>query len=400
MTDATAPLGRDVRVMSLVGVAHFASHFFQLVLPPLFPLIQKDLGVSFTELGAVMAAFFAASGICQVAAGFAVDRIGPQIVLPFGIALCGGAVALAGLVPGYWGLLPAAALAGMGNSVFHPADYAILTGRIARSRIGRAYSVHTVLGTLGWACAPVTMLLLAQGFGWRTALVQVGVAGLILAALVAAAHQTLRVERVASTAGGKSDWRLLLAGPILACLVYFILLAIAQIGSQNFLPSLLPLAQGSTLAFAAQATTFYLVCSAIGSLAGGYLADWTPNHERIVGAGLLAAGALTLVVGFVALGGPALLLMLGAAGFLTGATIPSRDMLVRSATPPGATGKVFGFVYSGLDIGATIAPLAIGAFIDHGAPRAAFAFIAGGLLATIASAVAVKSRVNTAALRA
>ncbi|WP_158266793.1 MFS transporter [Alsobacter soli] len=392
MTDAVAPLGRDIRVMSLVGAAHFSSHFFQLVLPPLFPLMRSDLNVSFTELGAVMAVFFAVSGVCQVLAGFVVDRIGPQVVLPLGIAFCGGAMALAGVAPGYWGLLPAAALAGMGNSVFHPADYAILTGRITRSRIGRAYSVHTVLGTLGWASAPVTMLTLAERFGWRMALVQVGLGGLVLAAYVALQQRTLKVERVAPSGSGKSDWRMLLTAPIIACLVYFVLLSIAQIGSQNFLPSLLPLVQDVSLAAAARATTLYLVCSAIGALAGGYLADWTPNHERIVGVGLLAAGALTLVFGFQPLPLAVLLVLLGVAGFLTGATLPSRDMLVRSATPPGATGKVFGFVYSGLDIGATIAPLALGAFIDHGRPHEAFGFIAFGLLATIASAVAVKSR--------
>jgi MFS transporter, FSR family, fosmidomycin resistance protein len=400
MTDAAADLGRDLRVMTLVGVAHFSSHFFQLVLPPLFPLIRTDLGVSFTELGAVMAVFFAASGVCQVLAGFIVDRIGPQLVLPAGVALCSGAMAMAGFTPGYWGLLPAAALAGLGNSVFHPADYAILTGRIARRRIGRAYSVHTVLGTLGWASAPLTMLVLAERYGWRTALVQVGVAGLALAAFIALQHGRLKIEPAAhGSGGGKADWRLLTAGPILACLVYFILLSMAQIGAQNFMPTLLPLVQRTTLSFAASATTLYLVCSAAGSLGGGYLADWTPNHERIVGAGLFAAGALTVAFGFAPMPDVVLLALIGLSGFLTGATIPSRDMLVRSATPPGATGKVFGFVYSGLDIGATVAPLAIGAFIDHGAPRAAFGFIAAALLATVLSALFVKRQVRAEAAR-
>ncbi|WP_406857927.1 MFS transporter [Alsobacter sp. KACC 23698] len=400
MTDAAADLGRDLRVMTLVGVAHFSSHFFQLVLPPLFPLIRTDLGVSFTELGAVMAVFFAASGICQVLAGFVVDRIGPQLVLSAGVALCSGAMALAGFTPGYWGLLPAAALAGLGNSVFHPADYAILTGRIARRRIGRAYSVHTVLGTLGWASAPLTMLVLAERYGWRMALVQVGVAGLALAAFIALQHGRLKIEPSEhGSGGGKADWRLLTAGPILACLVYFILLSMAQIGAQNFMPTLLPLVQRTTLSFAASATTLYLVCSAAGSLGGGYLADWTPHHERIVGAGLFAAGALTVAFGFAPMPDGVLLALIGLSGFLVGATIPSRDMLVRSATPPGATGKVFGFVYSGLDIGATVAPLAIGAFIDHGAPRAAFGFIAAALLATVLSALFVKRQVRTEAAR-
>jgi FSR family fosmidomycin resistance protein-like MFS transporter len=397
MTDAALSLRKDVRVMALVGAAHFCSHFFQLVLPPLFPLMRNELGVSFTELGLLIAVFFAASGIGQVAAGFVVDRLGAQRVLPAGIAMLAGAMVLAGFAPTYATLLPIAALAGLGNCVFHPADYSIMTARVSPPRIGRAYSVHTVTGTLGWAAAPVTMLVLSAQFGWRAALIQVGVAGLLVAAVVALRADDIHVapsHRTGQTGG--ANWKVLTSAPILACLLYFTLLSVAQIGTQNFLPSLLPPVQGVSYVFATTATTLYLACSAFGSLIGGWMADRTGNHERIVGAGLTIAGLFSLVIGFVGMAAPVLLVLIGIAGILTGITIPSRDMLVRSATPPGSTGKVFGFVYSGLDIGATVSPLAIGAFIDHGAPAAAFAFIAAALLATVISALAVKSRVRRA----
>lgn len=397
MTDAALSLRRDAKVMALVGIAHFCSHFFQLVLPPLFPLIRGDLGVSFTELGLVMATFFATSGLGQVVAGFVVDRLGAHRVLPAGMALLAGGVALAGLAPTFAWLLPAAALAGLGNCVFHPADYSIMTTRVSPPRIGRAYSVHTVTGTLGWAAAPVTLLVLSAHFGWRMALVQVGVAGLLAAALVALRSDDIHVapsHRSEQVQGAR--WQVLLSAPILACLLYFTLLAVAQVGMQNFLPSLLPAVQSVTYALATTATTVYLVGSALGSLVGGWMADRTAHHERIVGGGLAASGVFALLFGFVALGPALLLLLIAVSGFLTGITIPSRDMLVRSATPPGSTGKVFGFVYSGLDIGSTIAPLVIGVFIDHGQPAAAFVFIAAALLATVVSALAVKSRVRQA----
>jgi MFS family permease len=387
--EAAAQPARDVRVLSLIGLAHGSSHFFQLALPPLFPLVKDALGVSYTELGLVMAVFFTVSGFSQVAAGFVVDRFGPQKVLPAGIALFGLATVAAGFAHGFWSLVPFAVLAGLGNSVFHPADYAVLSARVTPTRMARAYSVHSVMGTLGWAAAPVTMIGLASRFGWRAALIGVGLAGIAFAALIALEHRQLRADVHRHAHEAPSNWRLLLTAPILSCFLYFALLSLAQGGTQNFLPTLLPLVQDVSYVLAASATTMYLIGSAAGNLAGGVVADLTPNHARIVGAGLAGAGAVTLVLGYAALPPVLLFAAVALTGFLTGATTPSRDMLVRAATPKGSTGKVFGFVYSGLDLGSVLAPLMIGVMLDHHLARATFVVMAGALVATIASAFLV-----------
>jgi MFS transporter, FSR family, fosmidomycin resistance protein len=389
MAEAASLPARDIRVMSLIGLVHGVSHFFQLVLPPLFPLVKDALDVSYTELGLVMAIVFTISGFAQVAAGFVVDRFGPQRVLPAGIALIGLATAVAGLAQGFWTLLPFAVLLGLGNSVFHPADYAVLSARVTPKRMAKAYGVHSVMGTFGWAAAPITMIALAERFGWRTALIAAGLAGMAFAALISLEHRELHAESHHHHAE-HHDWRLLMTAPILSCFLYFALLSVAQGGTQNFLPTLLPLVQSISYVAAASATTMYLIGSAAGNVAGGVVADITPNHARIVGLGLAGAGVLTLILGYVAMPAVVLFAAVALTGFLTGATTPSRDMLVRAATPRGATGKVFGFVYSGLDLGSVLAPLIIGAMLDRDLARATFAVMAAGLLLTIMSAFLVK----------
>jgi MFS transporter, FSR family, fosmidomycin resistance protein len=397
MAEAASEPARDLRIMSLIGLAHGSSHFFQLALPPLFPLVKDALGVSYTELGLVMAVVFTVSGFAQVAAGFVVDRFGPQRVLPAGIALFGFATVLAGFAQGFWTLLPFAVLAGFGNSVFHPADYAVLSARVTPSRMARAYSVHSVMGTLGWAAAPVTMIALAERYGWRSALIAAGLAGMAFAAVISLQHRQLHAESRHAHEAEAYDWRLLLTAPILSCFLYFALLATAQGGTQNFLPTLLPFVQNVSYVAAASATTMYLIGSAAGNIAGGVVADLTPNHARIVGVGLVGAGLMTLVLGYMTMPAAILFAVVALTGFLTGATTPSRDMLVRAATPRGATGKVFGFVYSGLDLGSVLAPLIIGAMLDRGLARATFAVTAAGLVLTILSAFLVKRQAPVAA---
>ena len=403
MSAAGPALADDVRIIGLVGAAHFGSHFFQLVLPPLFPLLKPALGVSYAELGLVMTLFYGASGLAQTPAGFLVDRFGADRVLISGLALLALATVLAGFAPGYPALLPIAVLAGLGNSVFHPADYAILTNRIAPVRMARAYSVHTIGGTLGWAAAPVVVLTLASLFSWRLAVVAVGIGGLSLALLLLLNRDALQIDLrrrlAAGTHGGhgggtgmESYLRLLATAPILLCFGYFYLQATAFVAIQGFLPISLNAVHGTALVVAAGAVTAYMLGSAAGTALGGVLADRTGSYQRIIALGLATSAVVIVLLGEVAFPDVVALILVGIAGFLTGVTTPSRDMLVRAAAPPGASGRVFGFVYSGLDLGATLAPLAVGMLLDGGHARSVFLLIGAVTLLTILTAVNVRIR--------
>jgi MFS family permease len=313
------------------------------------------------------------------------------------------AIGLVGLAPGYWALVVLAALAGLGNSVFHPADYSILTARVSEARLGRAYSVHAFAGNLGWAAAPVVVLALAAQWGWRAAL---GAGGLLgCGAVVTLLRQSVLAEPVptmAATAGsrpaGRARGPLLLSAPILACFAYFALLAFALIGVQTFLVSALMSLYATPLSLATGTLTAYLMASAAGILAGGRLADLTRRHDLVAASGMAAAAALMAIVATGALGVAALVGAIVAGGFASGLTSPSRDMLIRGATPAGASGRVFGFVYSGLDLGSSAGPLLFGWLLDHDAPRALFLTIAAGLALTIATVVEVRRRTPPAAV--
>jgi FSR family fosmidomycin resistance protein-like MFS transporter len=382
----------DARVIGLIAAAHFFSHFFQLTLPPLFPLLKEVWGVPYVALGLAMSVFYGASGIGQTVSGFLVDRVGAHRVLLGGMALFSASVALAGLVPTYWLLLPVALLAGLGNSVFHPADYSILNASVDPRRIGRGYSVHAISGSFGWAVAPTVVVGLTAHFGWRVALVAVGAAGLAVAGGLATQLPALvggrRAERARSTTG--REVRLLLSAPILSAFAYFAFIATALIGVQTFGVTTLMRIYDTPLGLATGALTAFLVGGGSGILAGGLLADRTRRHDIVAVAGLVTAAGFMLLLATGALAPAVLPVLLGLAGFCHGATGPSRDMLVRAATPPGASGKVFGFVYSGLDLGSCLTPLAFGWLLDHGDPRMLFVAVAILMLCTIATVVQVR----------
>jgi MFS family permease len=382
----------DIRVIGLVGAAHFFSHFFQLTLPPLFPLLKEAWGVPYVALGLAMSVFYGASGIGQTVSGFLVDRVGAHRVLLGGMALFSTAVALAGLVPAYWLLLPVALLAGLGNSVFHPADYSILNASVSPRRIGRGYSAHSISGNLGWAVAPTVVVGLTAHFGWRVALVTVGTAGLAVVSVLATRLRALvggrEAGRPRSTAG--REVRLLLTAPILSAFAYFAFIATALIGVQTFGVTTLMRIYDTPLGLATGALTAFLVGGATGILAGGLLADRTRRHDIVAVTGLVIAAAFMLLLATGALSPALLPVVLGLTGFCHGATGPSRDMLVRAATPPGASGKVFGFVYSGLDLGSCLTPLAFGWLLDRGDPRMLFVAVSVLMLCTIATVVQVR----------
>ncbi|MDP6346553.1 MAG: MFS transporter, partial [Alphaproteobacteria bacterium] len=380
MTAAAAPLGRDLKVMGLVGAAHWASHFYQLVLPPLFLFLKDEFGVSFAALGLLTTLLYGSSGLAQTVAGFAVDRFGARRVLLSGLTLAAVSTLAFGLVEAYWLLLPLSVLAGLGNSVFHPADLAILTSKVSEGRLGRGYASHALCGNLGWAAAPLLMLGLAQLWDWRVAVICAGLMGLVIVAafLIWGADLADDMARPPRPAGGgrlgslASSIRLLFSATIVSCFLYFAFLAAALIGVQNFgIPAMIDM-YGVSLVQATAAVTWFLVGAATGILIGGFAADRTSRHDLIAMGGMLASALLMLYVAFGAMPAALLALMLAASGAASGVTTPSRDMLVRAAAPKGASGRVFGFVYSGLDLGSSMVPLALGWVLDRGRPEVVF----------------------------
>lgn len=381
----------DVRIIGLISAAHFVSHYYILLLPPLFAFIRADYGVSYTELGLAIAMFNVVSAAFQTPAGFLIDWIGARLILIAGLVLGAAAVMVMGLVPSFWVLVGMMALNGLANTVYHPADYAILSHLVSSRRIGQAFSVHTFSGMLGTAVAPASLLFLQSLVGWRGALVAAAMLGFAVAALLAIQGERL-FERVQprttvpaahardAAAGG---WRLLLSWPIVQNMLFFVLLAVTSGGISNYSVVALGALYGTPLSVANAALSSFLLLSALGVLVGGLLVGRPARHGTVASFGLLAMGLAVLLVGAADLGSVLLILAMAAGGLANGIIMPSRDMIVREVTPPGSFGKVFGFVTTGFNIGGIVAPPIYGALMDHGHPRAVF------MLVGIASLVAI-----------
>ena len=316
------------------------SHFFQIVLPPIFPLLKDAFGVSYVELGIVMSLMYATPGLMQTSAGLIVDRFGPSRVLIGGLGLYSVAVLLYGFAPNLWVLAALAVAAGLGNCVFHPADYAILSARVEATRLGRAYGVHNFGGSLGWAAAPTAVLTLTALFGWRVALSILGGLGLLLTFCLVVQAAALSAKGRANRPGeaAASSAKVFLSQPILVCFGYFVLLAVATVALQAFLPSSLVSGFGISFALANSALTGFLVGSAVGMFVGGIIVDYFGRQELVVAIGLLTTALVSLSIGILAVPIPALVLVIAIGGFAWGCTTPSRDMLVRGAAPAGAMG--------------------------------------------------------------
>jgi FSR family fosmidomycin resistance protein-like MFS transporter len=404
MTDIANPLGRDLKVMGLVGAAHGSSHFLQLALPPLFPLLRAEFDVSWAMLGLLPSLLYGVSGFGQAAAGFVVDRFGARRVLLAGLTLFSLATIAAGLVAEFWMLFPIAVIAGIGNCVFHPADLSILSTKVSKGRLGRAYGSHALSGNIGWALAPVVTGGIALATDWRTALVVAGCIGLTVVGAFLAWGADLAddvdAQAKENSGGGAArakpaielgrDIRALFSPTILSCFLYFAFLSAAIIGFQSFGVTALEQIYGISLLTATTAVTTFLIASAGGILIGGFAADRTDRHDVLAMTGVGAAACLLCWIGTGTPPAVLLIPIVAVAGFASGTTSPSRDMLVRKATPEGATGRVFGFVYSGLDLGSAAMPAILGIVVDHGWPNGVFYALAGVLVLTMATVVQVR----------
>jgi MFS transporter, FSR family, fosmidomycin resistance protein len=401
MHAAARPLRQDAKVIGLIASAHSLSHFYQLCIPVLFPLIKADLGVSYAELGAASALYYVVSGLCQTLAGFAVDRFGARRVLVGGLALCSSGMLLAGAAHHYSVLIVASLVAGVGNSVFHPADFAILNARVDNARLGYAFSFHGIGGNLGWALAPLFCTALSALYGWHAALLAAAALGAIMIGVLLGQREAIAVElrRTAAEAPRGTlgaNLRVLAAPPVLMCFFFFFLFSVGLTGMQTFGVASLSALYAAPVALASSALTAFLLGGAGGILAGGWIATRTARHDLVAAGGMLGAAALVLLLALGALAPALLAPVLALAGFSSGITNPSRDLLVRASTPRGATGKVYGFVYSGLDLGAMLTPVFYGWLLDRHLPQGVFLTVFVALLLTIATVLQLPGQARQA----
>ena len=384
-----------IRVVGAVSAAHFMSHYYIILLAPLMPFVRDEYQVTYTEIGLAFAVFNIVTAVFQTPAGFLVDRLGARALLILGLAIGATSFVTAGLVDSFWVMIAMFAIAGMGNTVYHPADYTLLSQHVPADRIGQAFSLHTFAGMLGSAVAPASLLVMQSSWGWRGAFIGAGVLGFAVALLLLLVRDGTTTTanagtRPASDLSG-AGWRLLLSGPILLNLTFFILLAMMSSGLYNYSVVALGALYGTPVTTANVALTGNLLLSAAGVLVGGLLVTRTKRHSLVATLGLTAMALSVVLVALVDLNSLALIAAMSLAGLFSGVIMPSRDMIVREVTPPGSFGKVFGFVTTGFNIGGIVSPLIFGAVMDHGSPRMVFLLVAAFTLLGIVT-VATRPR--------
>jgi FSR family fosmidomycin resistance protein-like MFS transporter len=386
-------LSKDARIITVIAIGHAMSHFMQLVLAPLFPMMRDELGVSYAVLGSVLMVFFTVSALFQPVAGFVVDRFGGRGVLLGGLALMVVGTLTMSLAHGPALLFIGAAISGTGNSVFHPADFSILNGTVAPRRLGHAFSTHGVAGMLGYAAAPVFSAAIGTAYGWHNALLAAaGLAFVVLVLIGSHAKFFVTHGETKKRETAPIDARVLLAVPVIMCFAFFTLHAAGLGALQQFGVSAMKEFFGVGTGLASSALTAYILATAAGMLAGGFVSTRVARHDLVAACGFAIASVNALVIALGAVPGVALPLVLAVSGLAIGVTYPTRDLLVRAATPPGATGRVFGFVYSGLDLGSLATPVLCGWLMDHGLPQGIFYLVFGCTLAAILTVLQLPAR--------
>ena len=393
----TTPWRQDARVIALVGTAHAISHFSHLLLAPLFPVFMRDFHLTYSQVGLLMSVFFVVSGVGQALSGFVVDRVGARPVL-FGALGCFWLAAVAAsMATGYGGLLLVALLAGVGNAPFHPADFTILNQRVSAARLGHAFSVHGLTGNLGWALAPVFLVGISSLANWRVAYVCAAALYAVVALVLFFNRDVLVTHTVPrpSQSGRWDDLQFLRKPVVWWCFAFFFFSAMTLAVIQSYSPSILKGMHQTSFEAATVTLTAYMLCGAAGMAVGGFVAARAAQPDRVVAWTLAAGVGLLLWCATGTLGPQGTPIALAVTGFAVGMAGPSRDLMIKRATPQGATGRVYGLVYCGLDLGFALSPVVFGLLMDQHLYAAALTGAAGVLALSALAAVGVGARTPT-----
>lgn len=390
------------RILGLISAGHFMSHVYMLTLPPLFPVLKDAFGVGYTELGLLMTLIYGMSAVTQVPVGFLVDRFGARRMLTLGLAVISIGFGLVGVAPSFWAMVALGIVAAIGHSVFHPADYALLSASISPGRMARAFSLHTFAGHLGSAATPAAMILLSEAFGWRAALLITGLVGLVILALITMQWNRLSEDAApppvkSATAAGpgeapaRSGLAVVLSRPMITFFLFFATLSMSSTGMQAFSVAALVALHGTTIETASAVLTVYLTCSALGILLGGEISSRTDRHALVAAIVFVVKAVMILAVAFLDLPVLVLVPMMAVMGLGQGIIRPARDMMVKAAAPKGSMGKAFGFVSGGIAAGSAIAPIPFGYLIDTGHPQGVFLLIAAFMIVALGTVAVPKT---------
>lgn len=377
----------EAKVLGLIGTGHFMSHLYHLTLPLLITFLARDYGLDPIRLGVFISAFGVSAAIAQLPIGILVDRFGARFILVAGLLLEALSIGAMAFSSSYAVLLFLAACAGLGHSVFHPADYAIMMSSVAQSRIARAFSIHTVTGEMGSAIAPALIAYLAMLWHWKIALLTIAAFGVIAAIAVASQmhilHDHMRPAmkkpdrpRRRPIRSIKANMRLLLTPSVLILFAFFFITAMATSGIQTFSIFTLVKLHGVPQTVASTALTCFLIATAVGVLVGGWVADTMPRHDLIASAAFFFTAAALVLVSEANLNQVFLISVFAFIGILQGLVKPARDMMVRAAIPPGTAGTIFAFMSTGRLLGGAITPVLVGWLIAQGSADMVFLALA------------------------
>ena len=388
------PLKQDASIIALVGLAHASSHFAHLLLPLMFPVFMKEFGLSYSEVGLLMTTFFVISGFGQAGAGFVVDRFGARPLLLVALSIFAVASVAASMVTAYTGLVLVAALAGLGNATFHPVDFTILNQRVSAPRLGYAFSAHGLTGNLGWATAPLFFAGISSALGWRTAYLAAAVmyVGILLLMVLHRDKLKTQIAVVHPDQPVEHSMAFMKLPVVWWCFGFFLLSTMTMAVVQSFSVSILRAMHGVSVEAATLTLSAYMLCGALGMLVGGFVATRAASSDRVVALAMGSAALLLVLCGTGLLGGTLTMVVLASTGFAVGIGGPSRDMMIKKATPKAATGRVYGMVYSGLDTGLAVAPVLFGTLMDRGWYGATLMGAALAMSLSVAAALGVGRR--------